>query len=96
MDSDFKAFIAALIATPFAFAFVAFIEKVGVFPFSKYGALQFIGFLVSGTYVFAQNFFKNSDVESPVAATKDECPTNESNGVIQDDESEKVASPPNQ
>lgn len=57
MDSDFKAFIAALIVTPFAFALVALIEKVGVFSFSKYGALQLIIFLVGVSYVVAQQFF---------------------------------------
>ncbi|PUE56961.1 hypothetical protein B9Z36_08125 [Limnohabitans sp. Rim8] len=72
MDSEFKAFIVALVATPCAFAVVALIEKVGVFSFSKYGALQVISFLVGVTYVVAQKIFKTSDVAAPASVIKDD------------------------
>ncbi len=81
MDSEFKAFIVALVAAPCAFAVVALIEKVGVFSYSKYGALPVIGFLVGVTYVVAQKMFKVSDVVSSASVTKDECSNNELNGV---------------
>lgn len=76
MNSDFKAFVVALIATPCSFAVVALVEKVGVFSFSKYGALQLISFFVGVTYVVAKKMFKTSEGAS-VAVIKDEFPSSE-------------------
>jgi hypothetical protein len=90
MDSEFKAFIVALVATPCAFAVVALVEKVGVFSFSKYGALQVISLLIGVTYVVSQKMFKASDAVAPVSVIKDECFNNELNGVIKGDESDKL------
>lgn len=89
MDLEFKAFIVALIATPCAFAVVALIEKVGVFSFTKYGALQVIGLLVGVVYVVAQNLFKASDAVAPAVVIPDEYSNNELLEVIKGDESGK-------
>jgi len=57
MESEFKAFICALVATPFAFALVAMAERFGFISLTKYGSWQLITFLIGLTFVVAREFF---------------------------------------
>jgi hypothetical protein len=57
MDFEFKAFIAAILATPLSFAAVSLIEKIGGFTFTKYGAWQLITFLIGLSYASAHHYF---------------------------------------
>jgi hypothetical protein len=61
MDKKFKAFIVALIAVPFAFAFVRVLERLGVLPFldgwNDY--VLVIELFVGGSYMLALKMFSN-------------------------------------
>jgi len=61
MDKKFKAFIVALIAVPFAFAFIRVLERLGVLPFldgwNDY--VLVIELFVGGSYVLALKMFSN-------------------------------------
>lgn len=58
MDPDFKAFIAALIAAPFALAFVAVLEKLGVMELDAYTWWQLFTILVAAAFGVARHHFK--------------------------------------
>jgi len=70
MGSEFKAFICALVATPFIFALVATAERFGFISLTKYGSWQLITFLIGLTFVVAREFFlkkmKPKDAEGRV------------------------------
>jgi hypothetical protein len=58
MDPDFKAFIAALIVAPFALAFVAALERLGVMTLDAYTWWQVFTTLVAVTFGVARHHFK--------------------------------------
>lgn len=62
MDSKFKAVIVGIVASPFCFALVALIEKMGWFSFSKYGAWQVITFLIGLSYALADHYFDEEQI----------------------------------
>lgn len=66
MDKKFKAFIVALIAVPFAFAFVRVLERLGVLPFldgwNDY--VLVIELFVGGSYMLALKMFSNLEKDS--------------------------------
>ena len=57
MATEFKAFICALVATPFAFALVALAERFEFISLSKYASWQLITFFIGLTFVVTRELF---------------------------------------